>query len=117
MDELGHEFEDGRGACWVVVPELDGSLQNGHVGWISAGLRSGTFSDRLMNNKYYYSSDCSYKSNSVSAVRIHPVKQHHEARLGVEGERDSSKVSNQTDQRPLQEAREEENCIMKCTKY
>lgn len=47
VDELGHEFEDGRGACWVVVPELDGSLQNGHVGWISAGLRSGTFSDRL----------------------------------------------------------------------
>lgn len=36
VDELGHEFEDGRGACWVVVPELDGSLQNGHVGWISA---------------------------------------------------------------------------------
>lgn len=46
MNELGHEFEDGRGACWVVVPELDGSLQDGHVGRISAGVGEGQFSDR-----------------------------------------------------------------------
>lgn len=38
VHELSHEFEDGCGAGWVVVPQLDGSLQNGHVGGISAGL-------------------------------------------------------------------------------
>ncbi len=41
MNELGHKFEDGRGACWVVVPKLYGSLQDGHVGWISAGVGEG----------------------------------------------------------------------------
>lgn len=36
MDQLSHEFEDGRGAGGVVVPELDGSLQDGHVGGVTA---------------------------------------------------------------------------------
>lgn len=36
MDQLSHEFEDGRGAGGVVVPELNGSLQDGHVGGVTA---------------------------------------------------------------------------------
>lgn len=36
VDELCHELEDWRGACWVVVPQFDGPLQDGHVGWVSA---------------------------------------------------------------------------------
>lgn len=36
MDQLSHEFEDRGGAGWVVVPELDGSLQDGHVGGVTA---------------------------------------------------------------------------------
>lgn len=36
VDELCHELKDRRGACWVVVPQLDGPLQDGHVGWVSA---------------------------------------------------------------------------------
>ena len=34
VHQLCHELEDGSGACWVVVPQLDGSLQDGHVGRI-----------------------------------------------------------------------------------
>lgn len=37
VDELSHEFEDRGGASWVMVPQFNGSLQNGHVGGISAG--------------------------------------------------------------------------------
>ena len=43
-----------------------------------------------------------HSGNLLSAVRIHPVEQHHEARLGVEGKRDASQVSDQTHQSSLQ---------------
>lgn len=39
VNQLSHELEDRSGACWVVVPQLDGTLQDGHVGWISAPAR------------------------------------------------------------------------------
>ena len=51
-----------------------------------------------------------------SAVRIHPVKEHHEAGLGVEGECDAPQVSDQTHQSPLQETpvREESHYFHAC---
>lgn len=87
MNELCHEFEDRRGASWVVVPQLDGPLQNGHICWISTEIV-----------KEHFSPFCDNRSSDraaplLSAVRIHPVEQHHEARLGVEGERDAPQVS------------------------
>lgn len=95
VHKLGHEFEDRRGAGRVVVPELDGPLEDWHVGWISTEKVKEVLNTSGVNVVRCYTVKC-------SAVRIHPVEQHHEARLGVEGERDASKVSDQTHQRPLQ---------------
>lgn len=39
-----------------------------------------------------------FNGSSFSATRIHPVKQHHETRLGVEGKGDAPQVSDQTHQ-------------------
>lgn len=39
-----------------------------------------------------------FNRSSFSAMRIHPVKQHHETRLGVEGKGDAPQISDQAHQ-------------------
>jgi len=47
VHKLCHEFEDRCGAGRVMVPELDGPLKDGHIGWISAQLVKDTSSHTL----------------------------------------------------------------------
>lgn len=57
VNELCHEFEDRCGACWVVVPQLNGPLQNGHIGWISTGIdKEHSFFPSIFQNDLWQSS-------------------------------------------------------------
>lgn len=52
VNELSHELEHGRGARRVVVPQLDGPLQDGHVGRIPGHAGQGPIKCYLSKNTH-----------------------------------------------------------------
>ena len=102
-DELGHEFEDGGGDRWVVVPQSQRSLQQLHVGGVAGVRGQGTLVPTEPMASAQSTGECLTYSvsedNREGEEGIHPVEEEHVGVPGVEGEGNSSQVPAETNQR------------------